>query len=122
VTLVNAGHPSPLLYRRATRSVGAATNNDAAALPLGILDGIAYTSCQVGLETGDCLLAFTDGITEAMDINNVQLQTTGVCGAVQGQDCSPRALGERVVQAVKQFAAARSQHDDIALVGFGRTG
>jgi hypothetical protein len=26
-----------------------------------------------------------------------------------------------MVQAVKQFAAARSQHDDIALVGFGRT-
>jgi len=36
--------------------------------------------------------------------------------------CSPGALGERVVQAAKQFAAGRSQHDDIALVGFGRTG
>jgi hypothetical protein len=35
---------------------------------------------------------------------------------------SPRALGARVVQVVKQFAAGRSQHDDIALVGFGRTG
>jgi hypothetical protein len=40
---------------------------------------------------------------------------------VQGEVYSPRALGERVVQAAKQFAAGRSQHDDMALVGFGRT-
>jgi hypothetical protein len=32
------------------------------------------------------------------------------------------ALGERVVHVVKQFAAGRSQHDDIALVGFGGLG
>jgi serine phosphatase RsbU (regulator of sigma subunit) len=57
-----------------------------------------------------------------MDVNNVQLQTKGVVAAVQGGEYSPRELGERVVQAVKQFAAGRSQHDDLALVGFGRTG
>ena len=39
----------------------------------------------------------------------------------KGEAYSPRALGERVVKVVKQFAAGRSQHDDIALVGFGRT-
>jgi serine phosphatase RsbU (regulator of sigma subunit) len=57
-----------------------------------------------------------------MDVNNVQLQKRGVYAAVQGEACSPRALGERVVQAVKRFAAGCSQHDDIALVAFGRTG
>jgi K+-sensing histidine kinase KdpD len=66
--------------------------------------------------------AFTDGVTEAMDVNNVQLQTKGLHAAVQGNAYSPRALGERVVQVVKQFAAGRGQNDDIALVGFGRTG
>jgi hypothetical protein len=57
-----------------------------------------------------------------MDINNIQLGTKGVYAAVQGEDYSPGALGDRVVTVVKQFAAGRSQHDDIALVGFGRTG
>ena len=122
VTLVNAGHPSPLIYRRATRTVEEATSNAAAGLPIGVLDDFAYVSCQVGLEPGDCILAFTDGVTEAMDVNDVQLQTKGVYAAVQGEVYSPRALGERVVQVVKQFAAGRSQHDDIALVGLGRTG
>jgi serine phosphatase RsbU (regulator of sigma subunit) len=122
VTLVNAGHPSPLLYHRATRGVNEATSKEVAGLPIGVLDGFEYASCKVGLEPGDCLLAFTDGVTEAIDVNNVQLQTKGVCAAVQGETYSPRALGERVVQVAKQFAAGRSQQDDIALVGFGRTG
>jgi serine phosphatase RsbU (regulator of sigma subunit) len=121
VTLVNAGHPPPLIYHRATRSVGKAISNELSGFPLGVQSGFEYASCQLGLEPGDSILAFTDGVTEAMDLNNVQLQATGAHAAVQGGTYSPRQLGERVVQVVKQFAAGRSQHDDIALVGFGRT-
>ena len=120
VTLVNAGHPSPLIYRRATRTVEEATSLDVAGLPLGIQGGFEYASCQVSLAPGDCILAFTDGVTEAMDIDNVELQSKGVYEAVRGEAYSLRALGERVVRVVKQFAAGRSQSDDIALVGFGR--
>src|SRR6202040_1642249 len=122
VTLVNAGHPPPLIYHRATRTVGEAISNEVAGFPLGVLDGFEYASCQVRLEPGDSILAFTDGVTEAMDVQNHQLQTKGVYAAVQGEAYSPRALGEQVVKVVKQFATGRSQHDDIALVGFGRTG
>jgi sigma-B regulation protein RsbU (phosphoserine phosphatase) len=121
VTLVNAGHPSPLLYHRATRSVDEATSKEMAGLPIGVLDGVDYASCQVSLGPGDCILAFSDGVTDAMDVNDVQLQKSGLYAAVQGEAYSPRALGERAVQTVKQFAAGRSQNDDIALVGFGRT-
>jgi phosphoserine phosphatase RsbU/P len=122
VTLVNAGHPSPLIYHRATRSVSDAIKGEVAGLPLGVQGGFEYASCQVPLAPGDCILAFTDGITEAVDENNVQLRTTGIYAAVQGRAYSPQALGDRVVSVVKQFAAGRSQQDDIALVGFGRTG
>jgi serine phosphatase RsbU (regulator of sigma subunit) len=122
VTLVNAGHPSPLIYHGATGTVGEANSLEEAGLPLGVQDGFAYTSCKVELEPGDCILAYTDGVTEAMDVNNVQLQKRGVYAAVRGEAYSPGALGERLVQTVKEFAAGRSQHDDIALVGFGRTG
>ena len=93
-----------------------------AGLPLGVLDGSEYGSCQISLEPGDSILAFTDGVTEATDVRDLQLQTKGLYAAVQGEAYSTRALGERVVKVVKQFATGRSQHDDIALVGFGRTG
>jgi len=122
VTLVNAGHPSPLIYHRATRTVAAAIENDLAGLPLGVMADFEYASCRISLMPGDSILAFTDGVTEAMNVNNRELKTKGVHAAVQGEAFSPRELGERVVKAVTQFAAGRSQHDDIALVGFGRTG
>src|SRR5687768_13086543 len=104
VTLVNAGHPSPLVYRCATLTAAEAVGNEVAGFPLGVLDGFEYASCQVRLEPGDSILAFTDGVTEAMDVNNVQLQIKGVHAAVQGESCSLCALGERVVKAVKQFS------------------
>ena len=52
LTLVNAGHPSPLIYRRATRTVEEATANAVVGLPLGVFDGVQYTSCHVFLQPG----------------------------------------------------------------------
>jgi serine phosphatase RsbU (regulator of sigma subunit) len=121
VTLVNAGHPPPLLYHRATRSAGEAIDSEVTGLPLGVLEGFEYASSQIALEPGDSILAFTDGVTEATDVQDRQLQSKGLLAAVQGELFSTRELGEQVVNVVKQFAAGRSQFDDIALVGFGRT-
>jgi phosphoserine phosphatase RsbU/P len=120
VTLVNAGHPSPLIYHHATRTVSEAISKDVAGVPLGVLDDCEYASCEIHLEPGDSILAFTDGVTEAMDIHERPLETRGVVAAMRGEAYSPQALGEQVVKVVKQFATGRSQHDDIALVGFGR--
>ena len=122
VTLVNAGHPPPLIYHRSTRTVGEAISTEVAGLPLGVEDGFEYASCQISLEPGDSVLAFTDGVTEATDLQDLQLQTRGLYAAVQGEAYSTRELGEQVVKVVKQFATGRAQFDDIALVGFGRTG
>ena len=99
-----------------------ATTKRFGCLSLGILDDFTYTSSQFVLEPGDSFLTFTDGVPEAMDVNNVQLQTRGILAAVQGKMYAPRELGEQVIRVVKQFACGRSQHDDIALVGFGRAG
>jgi phosphoserine phosphatase RsbU/P len=121
VTLVNAGHPPPLICHHAERTVSEAISNDLVGLPLGVLDGFTYVSAQLTLAPGDNILAFTDGVTDAMDLHDLTLETKGVLAAVRSDACSPRDLVERVVQAIKQFSTGRSQHDDIALVGFGRT-
>ena len=95
---------------------------DVSGFPLGIFEGVEYHSCQIALEPGDCILAFTDGVTEAMNEGGMQLRTKGVYTALQGGTRAPRMLVEQVAKAVKQFAGGRSQTDDIALVAFGRVG
>src|SRR5207237_7594925 len=121
VTVVNAGYPPPLIRHLAARTVGEVIHNDAVGLPLGVLDGFTYVSSQVSLAPGDSILAFTDGVTDARNLQDLQLETEGVYAAVQGDACSARALVEQVVKAVKQFSAGRSQIDDISLLSFGRT-
>jgi sigma-B regulation protein RsbU (phosphoserine phosphatase) len=121
-TLVNAGHPPPLVYHHATRTVEEAIRNDVVGLPLGVVNGFEYASCEVSLAPADNILAFTDGVTDAMHVQDLRLKTSGVYAAMQGQAYSPRALVEQVVKVVRQCSAGFSQHDDIALVGFGRTG
>jgi serine phosphatase RsbU (regulator of sigma subunit) len=120
VTLVNAGHPPALIHHHATGSIAEAIDNEMTGLPLGVIEDTQYTSRQISLQPGDCILAFTDGVTDAMNIQNVPLETKRVYAAVQGAAYSPRALVEQVVKVVKQFSTGRSQHDDITIVGFGR--
>lgn len=122
VTLVNAGHPPPLIYHRLLRTVEEAVSAERGNVPLGVVDDFEYPSQEIALERGDCILAFTDGVTDAMNVNDLHLQTDGIYAAVQGVAYSPRALVEQVSKVVKDFTAGRSQNDDIALVGFGRTG
>ena len=119
-TLVNAGHPSPLLLRHATGEVVPAAPPGASGPPVGIAGGHAYATCEVRLLPGDSLLLFSDGVTEAMDAQRRQFGTRGVHGVLEGQQCSPREAGERLIEAVKRHAAGCGQHDDITLVSFGR--
>ncbi len=126
VTFTNAGHLTPLIYRAAFGKLEDGSGAEQAGLPLGILEGTRYGSHQVELKPGDSVLLFTDGITDAMNVQNQAFQTKGihqVIGTGRSLSAAPPAppeLGDRVVKAVKQHAAGRSQHDDIALVCFGR--
>jgi serine phosphatase RsbU (regulator of sigma subunit)/pSer/pThr/pTyr-binding forkhead associated (FHA) protein len=122
VTLVNAGHPSPFVYRQSSGELEEAAATDSAGMPLGILEGQNYSATSVTLNPGDCLLLFTDGVTDAVDVRNNAFGTKGIITALQaGGPFTPRTLVERLVRAVKQHSAGRDQHDDITLVCLGRT-
>ena len=58
---LNAGHPKPLLLRRGSDLVDLASDT---CLPIGLGD-VPSELAEVSLEPGDCVLFFTDGVTEA---------------------------------------------------------
>jgi serine phosphatase RsbU (regulator of sigma subunit)/pSer/pThr/pTyr-binding forkhead associated (FHA) protein len=126
VTIVNAGHQTPLLYRPAAGTLQDAVDGELSGLPLGVMEGYQYQAAQAPLRPGDCILAFTDGITDAQNAQGERFEMKGVREALAagkphtGAPLTPAVVGERLVKAVKQHAAGRSQYDDIALVCFGR--
>ena len=61
--VLNAGHTPPLLWRAATRTIEAISADGPA---LGLMDDMEYTvGAPLAMESGDLLLAFTDGLVEA---------------------------------------------------------
>jgi sigma-B regulation protein RsbU (phosphoserine phosphatase) len=63
---INAGHNAPIL-RRAS---GALERLEAGGMPLGIFPDASYDCGKVVLGAGDTLVAFTDGVIEAVNESN----------------------------------------------------
>jgi serine phosphatase RsbU (regulator of sigma subunit) len=121
-TLVNAGHPSPLLRRQATGAVEEAAPVPVAGQPVGVTDGHAYGFCQVELQPGDNLVLFSDGIPDAVDAQGRRFRVAGIRAVLGGPGGTPQEIGDRLVRAVTEHAAGCSRQDDIALVCLGRAG
>ncbi len=122
VTLVGAGHPSPVLTRRGTSGIQDALPKNIAGLPLGMVEGCSYDSFQLQLQPGDNLLLFSDGVPDALDARNNPFAMTGIQRVVQEAGAvSASVLGDRIIKAVAQHASNRDPHDDITLVCLGRT-
>ncbi len=122
VTIVSAGHPAPLLYSRADGSLKDSIPRRAAGVPMGMLEGYQYDSCEVQLGPGDSLLLFSDGVLDAQSVRGTEFQIKGIHTALAGGGpLGPAVMGDRIVKAVHQHAAGRSQFDDITLVCVGRS-
>jgi sigma-B regulation protein RsbU (phosphoserine phosphatase) len=122
VTLVSAGHPSPILTRRDGTAMHDAMPKTTAGLPLGMVESCPYESIQLQVQPGDNLFLFSDGVPDALDARNNPFAMTGIQRVVQEAGAvSPTALGERIMKAVAQHASNRDPHDDITLVCLGRT-
>jgi sigma-B regulation protein RsbU (phosphoserine phosphatase) len=124
ITLVNAGHLSPLRYRSEPLTIEGTVPNEVAGVPLGIMDGYMFDSCQITLHPGDSLLFFTDGVTDPVDLSQRPFGLKGIEETLQGAgNTSAQQLVERLFQSVQKHAAgSNSQYDDITLVCMKRQG
>jgi serine phosphatase RsbU (regulator of sigma subunit)/pSer/pThr/pTyr-binding forkhead associated (FHA) protein len=121
-TLVNAGHMSPLLFRKDDGSLTDSVPNEKSGVPLGIMEGMDFESCQMELQPGDCLVMYSDGVPDALNVREEQFGMKAVEQAVrEGGSSGPRVLGERLARAVRSHQANRPPHDDVTLVCVGRT-
>jgi serine phosphatase RsbU (regulator of sigma subunit) len=121
VTLVNAGHPSPLWYRRAEKTCTMPIPREDDGQSLGLTLGNRYRAYQIQLAPGDCVLLYSDGVTDAQSVANKSFRQKGLLALLEQEaPDSPRSLGERIVQAVQRHALGGPQYDDITLLCFGR--
>ncbi len=120
VTVVSAGHPAPLIYRAETKVFEDGCTNDQTGYPLGIVDGIPYDCNTFTLNAGDAVVLYTDGVSESKNIQEKDFGTERIHAAIHAGPLTPKAIGERLVEAVQRHAVDRKPHDDLTVVTFGR--
>lgn len=109
----NAGHNPPFLVR----GDGAQELLDRGGLVLGMMRDVPYEEGMVRLRPNDQIVMFTDGVTEAMNSKEEEFGEEGLLRTIrEDTSLSAEALGQKIVQRVKAFAAKGQQQDDITLV------
>ncbi|MBI3476391.1 MAG: serine/threonine-protein phosphatase [Acidobacteria bacterium] len=85
---------------------------------VGLLPGILFEQETLELKAGDLLVAFTDGISEAM---NAADEEFGELRRMETIECngglSSDELAKRVLCAVDEFVGSAQQRDDMTLMG-----
>ena len=87
--------------------------------PIGLDSEIAdfIAQEQVQLHSGDVAVLYTDGITEAEDINGVQYGIERLCKMVKCyRQRSATEINEAVIRDLRQYIGAQKVFDDITLV------
>src|SRR5207244_6358083 len=118
VTLARAGHDAPLLYRRSSQTV---TPLKPPGMVLGIDSGSVFdrltVDFNVPLERDDCLVLYTDGVTEALDAEGYEFGLERTSQSVRASAMNgASAIITRVIDDVRNFIGSQPQNDDITLI------
>ncbi len=124
LTLCNAGHPAPLLYRGDTATWSLLQRNEAGSsahgeLPLGVMDHTAYQSFPVSLSPGDMVLCYTDSLMEARSKSGRLLGTAGLLELVRTiNTAEPQRFIPRLIQTIGDLSPDHWGHDDVTALLF----
>jgi sigma-B regulation protein RsbU (phosphoserine phosphatase) len=113
ISYANAGHP-PLLLRRGDGCVEA---SDEHGFMLGLSTDAAYTTVHFDLRLGDCMLMFTDGVSDTQDMRGNFVDLEGVkTWATSHADNPAQEVASSMVQWLRQWSGAATFDDDLTLV------
>src|SRR5207247_2158201 len=106
----NAGHNAPMVIRGGNEIV----RLEAGGSVVGLMRGGAWETGQVRLERGDLFVAFTDGISEAMNHADDEWGEEGLSEVARACRGMPaKAILDHIVRAADGFVAGAPQYDDM---------
>ena len=113
ITYTNAGHNLPLI-KRANGTVH--TVPDSHGPIMGVREG-EYGESLIELGPGDTLLVYTDGVTEAMDVEGQLYSDQRLVNVLQSIDLpTAESMLKAVRASVDDFSLGAEQADDITMI------
>jgi phosphoserine phosphatase RsbU/P len=123
ITLARAGHDAPLLYKQQSETV---TPVKSPGMVVGIDSGNVFDRLTVdfaiSLERDDCLVLYTDGVTETLNAEGDEFGLDRVIQAVRARaNDGAQAIVKKIIQDVRDFTGSLPQNDDITLIAIRKT-
>ncbi len=116
---VNAGHNPPLLLRQIETEKSHTIQLEACGPVIGLLKDVQYEERRETLLPGDLLIGFTDGISEAMTVEDEEWGEERMQAAAETvRDRSAAEIIDALFIEADAFAAGAPQHDDMTLLVF----
>ena len=114
-TCANAGMELPF-YIPARQ--GGAKAQECHGIVLGVVPDATYEERSHAIHTGDTLVLFTDGMTEALDRKDRLLGREGLLDRVQANVEAPNAeaLVQRIFESVLEYSEGSRHRDDMTLL------
>jgi len=110
ITIVNAGHPPALLLNPNGVDV---TQIGATGPALGLIEAGAFTAQTVPLAPGSVFVAYTDGVSEALDAQDEEFGEAGIAALLVEHRALPAgALCARILDTVRAHRGTRQDQDD----------
>ncbi|HVP57924.1 MAG TPA: PP2C family protein-serine/threonine phosphatase [bacterium] len=117
VRVLNAGHMPPIAIK-----ASAIERLDPIAPPLGVVSGQAYIEQTLELETGDTLLVYSDGLTEATNQQGDFFGEDRLTSMLPGlRGLSAEEAGKRLLAEAAAFVGNQRPSDDLSLIVLKRT-
>jgi serine phosphatase RsbU (regulator of sigma subunit) len=118
MTFCNAGHNFPILLSGDKDPVRLETGG----VVLGVMEDFVFEEETVSLREGDVLVIYSDGVTEAMDRDEVEFGEDKFYDLVASHRDDPAsALIGRTFEAVNKHTGDHPQSDDMTMVVVKRT-
>jgi sigma-B regulation protein RsbU (phosphoserine phosphatase) len=116
LSYVNAGHNPPLLVRGEPASV-LSLEGKGAPMALGVRPDVYMEEDILGLQRGDLVVMYTDGVTEALNEKDEIFGEERLTGFVRANRSRPAQENiTALVQEIKRFIGDAPQSDDITLL------
>jgi sigma-B regulation protein RsbU (phosphoserine phosphatase) len=119
VRFANAGHPKPLLVRRAAGRIEPLTNASGRGEPaLGLFEDVPYQTTEFTLQRGDLLMLFTDGLYEVQGLNEELYSPERLILDMRSLLSKPTGeMFDALLEGIRGFSVDHEFGDDVCLVG-----
>lgn len=116
----NAGHNLPLLLRAENKEVSQLHKG---GIALGIVEDTDLKDYSVQLEPGDCVVFYTDGVTEAFSPQEEMYGEERLLDTLRAACCdSARFILDAIDHSVDEFIGDYPRADDLTMVAIRRVG